>query len=182
MLALPFSTLRFVDLSGSRAVAAQAPGDRRAGHGRARQAGARTGPQDVARGSAATASPTPARAATRPRGTAPSSAARTAPRALLVNFPGGDTARTRYTGQAHGPAPSADVRWFLNQIENLLPGTRAAYTGRAWEDQWTIDPAGATGRTTSTRSARPPPSAATKAPRRAASTSPASTPTATARR
>lgn len=60
--------------------------------------------------------------------------------ALLVNFPGGDTARYRYTGAAHGPAPSADVAFFLNQIENLLPGTRAAFNGRAYEDHWSVDP------------------------------------------
>ncbi|NUU20372.1 MAG: NAD(P)-binding protein [Streptomycetaceae bacterium] len=60
--------------------------------------------------------------------------------ALLVNFPGGNTARYRYTGAAHGPAPSADVGFFLNQIENLLPGTRAAFNGRAYEDHWSVDP------------------------------------------
>ncbi|MDI2128560.1 flavin monoamine oxidase family protein [Yinghuangia seranimata] len=60
--------------------------------------------------------------------------------ALLVNFPGGNTARYRYTGAAHGPAPSADVAFFLDQIENLLPGTRAAFNGRAYEDHWSVDP------------------------------------------
>ncbi|MFF7243590.1 flavin monoamine oxidase family protein [Embleya sp. NPDC008237] len=60
--------------------------------------------------------------------------------ALLVNFPGGLTADRRYTGAAHGPAPSADVRFLLDQIENLLPGTRAAFNGLAWEDQWSRDP------------------------------------------
>ncbi|MCF2530359.1 flavin monoamine oxidase family protein, partial [Yinghuangia soli] len=60
--------------------------------------------------------------------------------ALLVNFPGGNTARYRYTGAAHGPAPSADVKFFLDQIEKLLPGTRAAYNGRAYEDHWSVDP------------------------------------------
>ncbi|WTW98434.1 FAD-dependent oxidoreductase [Streptomycetaceae bacterium NBC_01309] len=60
--------------------------------------------------------------------------------ALLVNFPGGNTARYRYTGAAHGPAPSADVRFFLDQIEKLLPGTRAAFNGRAYEDHWSVDP------------------------------------------
>ncbi|GAA4966443.1 hypothetical protein GCM10023205_33860 [Yinghuangia aomiensis] len=60
--------------------------------------------------------------------------------ALLVNFPGGNTARYRYTGAAHGPAPSADINFFLNQIENLLPGTRAAWNGKAYEDHWSVDP------------------------------------------
>ncbi|MER5637947.1 NAD(P)/FAD-dependent oxidoreductase [Kitasatospora sp. NPDC002227] len=60
--------------------------------------------------------------------------------ALLVNFPGGDTARTTLTGTAHGPAPAADVAWFLDQIERVYPGTKAAYTGLAYEDHWSLDP------------------------------------------
>ncbi|MFJ9516698.1 flavin monoamine oxidase family protein [Kitasatospora sp. NPDC101801] len=60
--------------------------------------------------------------------------------ALLVNFPGGDGARDRLTGAAHGPAPAADVNSFLAQIEHVLPGTTAAYNGRAYEDHWSLDP------------------------------------------
>ncbi|GAA1979738.1 hypothetical protein GCM10009838_46030 [Catenulispora subtropica] len=60
--------------------------------------------------------------------------------ALLVNFPGGDVAQNTLTGAAHGPAPSADVTWFLNQIEHVFPGTAAAYTGVAYEDHWSLDP------------------------------------------
>lgn len=60
--------------------------------------------------------------------------------ALLVNFPGGDVAQNTLTGAAHGPAPSADVAWFLNQIEHVFPGTSAAYTGLAYEDHWALDP------------------------------------------
>ncbi|WP_037602133.1 flavin monoamine oxidase family protein [Streptacidiphilus rugosus] len=60
--------------------------------------------------------------------------------ALLVNFPGGDTARSVLTGAAHGPAPSADVDWFLSQIENVYPGTTAAFNGLAYEDHWSLDP------------------------------------------
>ncbi|WP_433171105.1 flavin monoamine oxidase family protein [Actinoallomurus sp. CA-150999] len=60
--------------------------------------------------------------------------------ALLVNFPGGDVARTTLTGAAHGPAPAADVTWFLDQIENVFPGTTAAYNGKAYEDHWSLDP------------------------------------------
>lgn len=139
VLALPFSTLRFVDLSGSglsplkrRAIAEQGMG----AHAKlALELDHKTWP---AAGSNGITNTGPGGYQTAWDGSVergPDGAP-----ALLVNFPGGDTARTRYTGQAHGPAPSADVRWFLNQIENLLPGTRAAYTGRAWEDQWTIDP------------------------------------------
>ncbi|GAA2813750.1 hypothetical protein GCM10010441_43090 [Kitasatospora paracochleata] len=60
--------------------------------------------------------------------------------ALLVNFPGGDGARVRLTGAAHGPAPAADVNAFLAQIEHVYPGTTAAYNGRAYEDHWSLDP------------------------------------------
>ncbi|MEY9931334.1 monoamine oxidase [Catenulispora sp. GP43] len=60
--------------------------------------------------------------------------------ALLVNFPGGNVAQNTLTGAAHGPAPAADVNWFLNQIEHVFPGTTAAYNGLAYEDHWSLDP------------------------------------------
>jgi monoamine oxidase len=60
--------------------------------------------------------------------------------ALLLGFPGGRPGRTGLTGQAHGAAPRADVARFLAQIEPAYPGTRAAYTGRAYEDHWALDP------------------------------------------
>ncbi len=60
--------------------------------------------------------------------------------ALLVNFLGGDGARDRLTGAAHGPAPAADVNAFLAQIEDVYPGTTAAYNGKAYEDHWSLDP------------------------------------------
>jgi monoamine oxidase len=60
--------------------------------------------------------------------------------ALLVNFPGGTVAQNTLTGAAHGPAPAADVGWFLNQIEQVFPGTTAAYNGLAYEDHWSLDP------------------------------------------
>jgi monoamine oxidase len=59
---------------------------------------------------------------------------------LLLGFPGGDPGRTGLTGQAHAEAPTADVARFLAQIEPVYPGTRAAYTGRAYEDHWALDP------------------------------------------
>ncbi|MEY9847258.1 flavin monoamine oxidase family protein [Streptacidiphilus sp. MAP5-3] len=60
--------------------------------------------------------------------------------ALLVNFPGGNTAKSVLTGAAHGPAPTADVTWFLSQIERVFPGTTAAWNGLAYEDHWSLDP------------------------------------------
>jgi monoamine oxidase len=60
--------------------------------------------------------------------------------ALLLGFPGGHVGRTGLTGQAHGAAPPADVATFLSEIEPVYPGTSAAYTGRAYEDHWALDP------------------------------------------
>ena len=60
--------------------------------------------------------------------------------ALLLGFPGGHVGRSGLTGQAHGAAPAADVASFLSEIEPVYPGTSAAYTGRAYEDHWALDP------------------------------------------
>jgi monoamine oxidase len=60
--------------------------------------------------------------------------------AVLLGYPGGSTGRDVLTGAAHGPAPSRDVGWLLDQIEPIFPGTRAAYSGIAYEDHWSLDP------------------------------------------
>ncbi len=60
--------------------------------------------------------------------------------ALYLGFPGGRTGGAGLTGAAHGPAPAADVAWLLGQLDELYPGTAAAYTGRAYEDHWALDP------------------------------------------
>jgi monoamine oxidase len=60
--------------------------------------------------------------------------------ALLLGFPGGTPGRTGLSGPAHAAAPAADVDAFLAQIEPVYPGTRAAFTGRAYEDHWAVDP------------------------------------------
>ena len=60
--------------------------------------------------------------------------------AILLGFPGGSTGESVLTGGAHGPAPAADVSWFLDQVEPIFPGTRDAYSGLAWEDHWAVDP------------------------------------------
>jgi len=59
--------------------------------------------------------------------------------AILLAFPGGSTGRDVLTGAAHGPAPQVDVSWFLRQIEPIYPGTTAAFTGTAYEDHWSDD-------------------------------------------
>jgi monoamine oxidase len=60
--------------------------------------------------------------------------------ALYLAFPGGRVGDGGITGQAHGPAPSADSSWALGDVENVFPGTKSAFTGRAYEDHWALDP------------------------------------------
>lgn len=60
--------------------------------------------------------------------------------AILLAFPGGSTGENVLTGAAHDKAPRRDVNWFLNQIEPIFPGTSAAYSGLAYEDHWSVDP------------------------------------------
>ncbi len=60
--------------------------------------------------------------------------------ALLLGFPGGRVGATGLTGEAHGIAPASDVAWFLGEIEPVFPGTSASYSGRAYEDHWALDP------------------------------------------
>jgi monoamine oxidase len=60
--------------------------------------------------------------------------------ALLLAFPGADVGRNTLTGSAHGPSPAKDTNWFLDRIEPIFPGTRAAFTGASYEDHWVRDP------------------------------------------
>ena len=60
--------------------------------------------------------------------------------ALYLAFPGGRVGHTGITGKAHGAAPARDVRWALNELDNVFPGTSDAYSGRAYEDHWALDP------------------------------------------
>jgi monoamine oxidase len=59
---------------------------------------------------------------------------------LYTGYPGGSTGRSVLTGPAHGPAPAPDVKWMLGQLDQLFPGTSGAFTGQAYEDHWTEDP------------------------------------------
>jgi monoamine oxidase len=60
--------------------------------------------------------------------------------ALYLAFPGCRVGASGISGGAHGPAPAEDVRFALREIERVFPGTAAAYTGRAYEDHWALDP------------------------------------------
>ncbi|MFI9328369.1 flavin monoamine oxidase family protein [Kitasatospora sp. NPDC052868] len=139
VLALPFSTLRNVDLSRANLSALKLTAIRQQGMGQngklVTQLSRKTWPALGYNGISNTG----------PLGyqTAWDGSVQLGPTggpALLVNFPGGDGARDRLTGPAHGPAPAADVTAFLAQIEHLHPGTTATYNGRAYEDHWSLDP------------------------------------------
>ncbi len=139
VLALPFSTLRDVDLSGAGLSARKLTAVRRQGMGQnaklVTELSAKTWPQLGFNGISNTGpvgyqTAWDGSVAGAPNGTP----------ALLVNFPGGNTARDGLTGAGHGPAPAADVDWFLSQIEHVYPGTTAAFTGRAYEDHWSRAP------------------------------------------
>ncbi len=60
--------------------------------------------------------------------------------ALYLAFPGARVGANGITGQAHGAAPTGDASWALGEIEHVFPGTTSAYTGRAYEDHWALDP------------------------------------------
>jgi monoamine oxidase len=60
--------------------------------------------------------------------------------AILLAFPGGRGGSTSLTGPAHGPAPAADVNRMLERLDPIFPGTRAAFSGIAYEDHWSLDP------------------------------------------
>ena len=60
--------------------------------------------------------------------------------ALYLAFPGGRAGASGISGHAHGAAPAGDASWALGEIEHVFPGTTAAYTGRAYEDHWALDP------------------------------------------
>lgn len=139
VLALPFSTLRNVDLSGAGLSSLKQTAIQQQGMGQnaklVTQLTRKTWPSLGYNGVSNTG----------PTGyqTAWDGSVNLGPRggpALLVNFPGGDGARTGLTGAAHGPAPVADVQNLLAQIEHVYPGTTAAYNGRAYEDHWSLDP------------------------------------------
>lgn len=139
VLALPFSTLRDVDLSGAGLSARKLTAVRQQGMGQnakiVTELSAKTWPQLGYNGISNTG---PVGYQTAWDGSVAGASGGTP--SLLVNFPGGNTARDVLTGAAHGPAPAADVDWFLSQIEHVYPGTRAAFTGRAYEDHWSRAP------------------------------------------
>lgn len=139
VLALPFSTLRSVDLSGANLSALKLTAIRQQGMGQSGkitvQLSRKTWPALGYNGITNTG---PQGYQTAWDGSTVSGPTGTP--ALQVVFPGGNVARDTLTGAPHGPAPAADVNWFLSQIEHMYPGTTAAYTGKAYEDHWSRAP------------------------------------------
>ena len=130
VLALPFSTLRDVDLSRADLTARKMHAIRTMGMGQNAkihvEVGRKTWPPLGYSGSSYTdwTGYCVAWDDSVPRG--PHGAP-----AILLGFPGGRVGKDTLTGAAHGPAPARDVRWFLDQIEPVFPGTKGVYTGIA---------------------------------------------------
>jgi monoamine oxidase len=59
--------------------------------------------------------------------------------AILLCFPGGNQGQFTSPAQRTARLRPPDVTWFLNQVERVFPGTKAAYTGTDYEDHWSLD-------------------------------------------
>lgn len=67
-------------------------------------------------------------------------AGRPGSKGVMCFFPGGDQVLRTWTGAAFGPAPAQQVNAYLNQLEPIFPGARAAYSGKAYRDAWALNP------------------------------------------
>jgi len=62
------------------------------------------------------------------------------PHAVLVDYLGGTKGTQLHGPGAFGPASAVDVNGFLAGIDQVFPGTSAAYNGRALKSSWIDDP------------------------------------------
>jgi len=62
------------------------------------------------------------------------------PGGVLNFFTAGSQVINGWTGAPFGAAPHGQVQNFLSQVEPIFPGTKAAYTGRAYRDLWRLNP------------------------------------------
>lgn len=62
------------------------------------------------------------------------------PRAILLDYTGGAAGTTLGGPGAFGPAVPGDVNAFLTQIEPVFPGTTAQYNGMALKSSWVDNP------------------------------------------
>ncbi|MEO3788268.1 NAD(P)/FAD-dependent oxidoreductase [Actinocorallia sp. B10E7] len=59
---------------------------------------------------------------------------------VMCQFPGGTATTGAWTGAAFGTAPASQVTSFLNQVDQVFPGTAAAYDGRSYRSAWHLNP------------------------------------------
>lgn len=59
---------------------------------------------------------------------------------VLNFFPSGTQVESGWTGAAFGAAPAEQVASLLQQIEPMVPGVSAAYTGKSYRDFWYGNP------------------------------------------
>ena len=62
------------------------------------------------------------------------------PSGAFVFFPGGSQVSDGWSGATHGPAPAEQVGAYLAQLEPMFPGVTAAYSGKAYRDFWWSNP------------------------------------------
>lgn len=59
---------------------------------------------------------------------------------LITVYAGGRTGAGWTAPRPHGPAPADLASTYVDHIDEVVPGTAAAFTGRAWADLWPRDP------------------------------------------
>ncbi len=59
---------------------------------------------------------------------------------LLTVYPGGRLGASYNAPTPHGPAPRAVIDATLEAIDQAVPGTSESFNGRAWLDEWASDP------------------------------------------
>jgi monoamine oxidase len=140
VLALPFSTLRFVDLDGAGFGAERLAAIRGLGMGSdvkllvqydRRPAAFEVGGRAWSGGMDHT----------EPHfQTWESSAAESGRSGLLTIYAGGRTGESWTADEPHAPAAEAFASEYVRHVDGVVPGTAERFTGRAWLDLWTRDP------------------------------------------
>jgi monoamine oxidase len=136
VLALPFSTLRRVDLSraGLSQLKMTAIGQMGMGTNAKLHVQVGTRPwQALGLSGVSTSDPTGFQICW------DETVAQPGPMGILVDFPGGAKGAS-FVGAPFGAAPAGDVTAFLSEIEPVFPGMSAAYNGLAFRDFWAADP------------------------------------------
>jgi monoamine oxidase len=69
-----------------------------------------------------------------------SSAAQPGDSGLITVYAGGRTGASWTAGEPHAPAPAAFAAEYVGYIDEVVPGTASTFNGNAWLDLWTRDP------------------------------------------